>query len=771
MIAASFALTIAFAALRPAPLPAQSAPSNPSQPAEAVAPVVAQLFAMRPEPGRVAQVSNLVLERDAARFELGEGRIQLLSSVQGRTVGLVWSGRGTFTLAPTLGVERWRLRRIYDADTLRLTVTEAVFLFTDATLAELERKLTFGPGGDVEDDRVPRMLKWLGDESHQDFDPDFLESLLNGTSPGAFYAYLHRAMGDPVVYRYNPHAAEEVSLEARLNVGVVAEVSEQVVSFPAGGRVPGAGWSDLERHQAVIEHYDLDVHLPRTAGGDVNFSATGKLRIMARDRIGPWVAFHLFPGMTVDSARWESGGPAITFKGKDSPVLWVRLDRALDQGETRTLVLGYHGDLIDRFGDFHFMETSSYWYPRPLEGRSRATFDLTYHTPASFAFASVGELVDSSVTDRVVTTRWRARSPIRNASFNLGMFSLYSPAPAKPGDPPVSVLWAEKGHRDLPFARDRNMKERVGDDVTQSLAYFAHHFGPPPVDRFYATEIPYGHGEAFPGLVHLSWVTFQQQGRQGEDEFFRAHEVAHQWWGIAVDYASYRDRWLSEGFASFSGLWYVQAGKDGVKKYFDELRTYRDGIFSRGDALGPIWLGHRIALARDGADYSRAVYEKGAWVLHMVRAMLIDLKTMNEDRFTALMREYYAAHQGRAATTADFQRILEQQIGQPMQWFFDQWVYGNELPTYRVAEKVEPVGDGQYRVTLQVEQKGVPAEFRAYVPVTIPLEDGRQARFRVHVTGAKSEIVLPGTLPAKPKEVKFNDLEGVLAKVEKTSWK
>ena len=718
----------------------------------------------------MAEVNGLVLEREAARFELTEGRLQLLTPVQGRAVGVAFSGRGTFTFAPTLDVERWRLRKLYHADTLRLTITEAVVLFTDSTLAELERQLAFGPGGGVNGDRVWRMLDWLGDKDHQDFDPDFLESLLNGTSPGAFYAYVHRPVGDPVVYRFNPHDAEEVSLEARLDAGGVAEGNDRVASFPAGGREPGAGWSDLDRHQALIEHYDLDVRLPRTAGGDVDFAATGKLRIMAQDRIGPWVAFTLHPKMILDSARWEDATSATIFKGKDAGVMWVRLDRALEKGETRTLVLDYHGDLIDLYGDFHFFETSSSWYPRPLQGLARATFDLTYHTPASFAFASVGELVDSSVTDRVVTTHWRARSPIRNASFNLGMFELYSPAPAKAGDPPVAVLWAAKGHRDLPFLRDRNMKERVGDDVSQSLAYFAYHFGPAPVDKFYATEIPYGHGEAFPGLVHLSWVTFQQQGRAGEDEAFRAHEVAHQWWGISVDYASYRDRWLSEGFAEFAGLWYVQAGKDGVKKYFDRLRTYRDGIFARGDDLGPIWLGHRVAVGGDGADYSRAVYEKGAWVLHMVRAMLIDLKTMKEDRFTEAMREYYGVYAGRAATTADFQRVIEKHAGQPMQWFFDQWIYGNELPTYRVAEKVEPV-EGGYRVTLQVEQQGAPPTFRAYVPVTIPLEDGRQARLRVHVTGAKSEIVLPIVLPVKPKEVKFNDLEGVLAKVEKASWK
>ena len=37
-------------------------------------------------------------------------------------------------------------------------------------------------------------------------------------------------------------------------------------------------------------------------------------------------------------------------------------------------------------------------------------------------------------------------------------------------------------------------------------------------------------------MVHLSWATFQQTSTQGEDEVFRAHEVAHQWWGMGVDF-------------------------------------------------------------------------------------------------------------------------------------------------------------------------------------------------------------------------------------------
>jgi aminopeptidase N len=154
----------------------------------------------------------------------------------------------------------------------------------------------------------------------------------------------------------------------------------------------------------------------------------------------------------------------------------------------------------------------------------------------------------------------------------------------------------------------------------------------------------------------------------------------------------------------------------------------------------------------------------------MLRMMLLDLKTMNEDRFTAMLREFYASYRGRRASTADFQRVVERHVGQPMDWFFDQWVKDNRIPTYRVAHRTDPEGEG-FRVRLRVEQRDVPEGFRAYVPVIVKLKDGREARFRVQVTGATSEIALPLLLPAEPKDVVFNDLAGVLAKVDRVGWK
>ena len=568
----------------------------------------------------------------------------------------------------------------------------------------------------------------------------------------------------------NPHQVEAVSLRGKASRWWSQE-SEIVSEFPRGGRPRDPQLTGDRTDPAEINRYVMTIDLPQSGIGDIAFAATARMDITARSPVGPWIAFELFDKLKVDSAHWEGGEPATVFKAKDAGLVWVRMGSPLQAGETRRLTLSYHGDMIERFIDFFRIKNSIAWYPLSLDGRTLATFDLTFNTPDAYLLASVGERVDSSRAGHLVTTRWMTPGPIRNASFNLGLFKDYTVA--EPGQPPVTVMISEEAHKKLArvYDQQRDMRGRVAEDVSKSVKFFQLVYGPLPVKHLYATEIPELHGEAFPGMLHLSWVTFQRTDDQGRDEVFRAHEVAHQWWGIGVDYMTYHDRWLSEGFAEFSGLWYMQVVRKSNDRYFSQLRDYRSSILLRKEVPGPIALGHRVQSSHDADvdDYSTVVYKKGAWVVHMLRILMLDLKSMNEDRFTETMQDFYRTYEGKRASTADFRRVVERHTGTDMGWFFDQWVDGTAIPTYKVAYHAEPMGDGQFRIRLRVVQEGVPDEFLAYVPVTLDLGKDRVARVRVKVTGARSDLVLP-PMPAEPKSLKFNDFEGVLADVKSVSW-
>jgi hypothetical protein len=731
----------------------------------------AEVMALDAATDGVADVSGLVLQRDVARFTLGSGKLYLLKPIGGRTVGALFHGSGTFAFAPGSSIEQARLARYEKKTAIEAPITDVVFLFADTTLAELRAKLTFHAEAAPADvrSRVRETLKYLGDEDSKSFDPDLMAALLNGDSTDLFYAYVRRQGADPLMFTLDPYEVEAVSLSGKATRWW-SDDREVLSQFPRSGRTRDPQVTGERLDPTEIRRYVMNIDLPQRGIGEIAFAATARVDIAAASAAGPWVPFELFDKLEVDSARWSTGEPAAVFKGRDSGFLWINLGSRLQPGEVRSLSVSYHGDLIDRIVDFFRIKTSVAWYPLSLDGRTLATFDLTFHTPDAYLLASVGDRVDSIQAGRMITTRWVTPGPIRNASFNLGLFKDYTVV--EPGVPPVTVMVSEEAHKKISRFHQKNMRQVVGGDVTRSLQFFQDVYGPTRLKHFYATEIPEFHGEAFPGMLHLSWVTFQQTDDQGTDEVFRAHEVAHQWWGIGVDYMTYHDRWLSEGFAEFSGLWYMQTVRHSNDKYFDLLRQYRSSIWLRRDVPGPIALGHRVQSSRDHDvdDYGTIVYKKGAWVVHMLRIMMLDLKTMSEEPFKETMRDFYASYEGKRASTADFRRVVERHMGLDMGWFFDQWVNGTALPTYRVAWRSEPMPDGQYRVSLQVAQEGVPADFLMYVPVTLDLGKDRVARLRVKVTGARSEIVLP-TIPAAPKTVKFNDFEGVLADVKVVDWK
>lgn len=520
------------------------------------------------------------------------------------------------------------------------------------------------------------------------------------------------------------------------------------------------------REPLRIGHYRIESTIAR----NLDFAATAELTISALEPARRWIALQLYPGLTVDSVFWD-GVPGTYFRAEDDLTLWVQCDGPSEPGESRRLTVHYRGDVFDKYREWLFIKASASWYPRLLN-RDRATFDLTFHTPEWFAFASVGDRVSSEKRDKVLATRWTTPTAIRNAAFNLGNFDERRVEDSR--IPPVTLLISESAHREISRAlgRSRGMSRQVREDMVLSLVFFQSLFGEPPVQHFYATEIPYAHGEAFPGLVHLSWGTFQWYREDGEDEVFRAHEVAHQWWGIGVDFASYHDQWLSEGLSQFSGLWYMQTALKSNEKYFNLLRSWRRSIMDNRSHLfgsdrkpGPVWLGYRNASSETADDYGLIVYLKGAWVFHMLRVAMLDLQTMNEDGFTRMLRDFYSSYQGRYASTEDFRAVVERHTGMDMGWFFHQWVYGTAIPTYHVSHEITPRPDGKYHVHLRVRQENVPDDFKALVPVLVDFGDERTTRVKVWVTGSISEIDLP-IMPLEPKRVTFNDLEGVLADVK-----
>jgi len=160
-------------------------------------------------------------------------------------------------------------------------------------------------------------------------------------------------------------------------------------------------------------------------------------------------------------------------------------------------------------------------------------------------------------------------------------------------------------------------------------------------------------------------------------------------------------------------------------------------------------------------DYRLQIYEKGAYVLHMLRMMLYDWDTGSDQRFRDLMREFFRDHQGGNASTEDFLAAVSKAFGQPMDWFFDQWVYGIGVPKYD-ADLDGRQREGQWRLQGRIRQKRVPEGFRMPVPVRVRYKDGTTEVLRIQVDAAEVPVDLP--LRARPDKIELNPMRSVLAR-------
>jgi hypothetical protein len=322
----------------------------------------------------------------------------------------------------------------------------------------------------------------------------------------------------------------------------------------------------------------------------------------------------------------------------------------------------------------------------------------------------------------------------------------------------------------------------VARQVADSIAFFQDLFGQKlEAPAIYVTSIEGAHGQSFDGFLELSARSLAQHG-PGAGELFRAHEVAHQWWGHLVGPATYRDAWLGESLAEYSAMMFVEATmQDGGKIFREIVRAYGDELtgsihtgfseFSnpavnllnraKGERIGPIGLGWRASPGEVPTAYTSLLYSKGPLVLHMLRTLLRD-QTGSDEAFRAVLRDFAAAHRGGWASTRDFAAAVARHAPGDWDWFFAEWIDGTAIPTYRWSQAVAPAPGGGVTLTVRVRQSDVPEGFRMPVPVRIAYPDGSEERRLVTVAKAEESFAL--ALPRAPKEV---ELVPVLARVKR----
>jgi hypothetical protein len=742
-------------------------------------------YASVPQP---VPAGGLRFTRDTATFELESGSLRFAEPTpSGAVTGLVFEGRGTFSMTVPDPIERAQLARFTDGAPLERVVFTRLVIRARGGLPELVGLPATAGSHGPNDLARERHLHWLEDRWF-DIDARVVGAAL---TPGDDYlrVEMDTERWSWLAYEVDALNPEEIQLLHR-DLGV----TEVWLSLDRPEDRDPDGRPTLVRHdQLTLEHVDLTIDLlepgreSRTGRAEIQPRKgrfTAELRFRMRESGAEALFLDLASDAKVLSVRRADAELSFVRDAIGSrranlddrlydASLLVLLDRPTEAGGELRLAVDYESEIVNYVA-------GRQWYPGEIGGGidDLHTGRLTITVPEKIELRAMGrKLGEEAVAPGARRETWEIDAPTGMLTFAFAERAIEETVVVE-GAPPVRAFGLRGG------ASARGEAFNVATDVANSAAFFTRTYGTPiDAPTLTVTSIVAGHGQAFRGFLHLAEGTFAGT-RAGASERFRAHEVAHQWWGHQVRPASYRDQWLSESFAEYGALRFVEETlPDGPRLVGEALAAYRNELtgsigstlsrFGRGNVvlndadrarIGPIALGPRAGTAKAPGGGPAMVYQKGPWVLHMLRRLLAR-QTKSDETFDRILRDFVAEHpNGRPATTADFVAIVNRHAPEKLGWFFDQWVYGTGIPTYAWKYDLAPASSGEgTTLVLTVRQSGVPEGFTMPVVVDVEIEGGKRLRFTVTI--AKPEETFRLASPGKPKQVVFNAEEAVLARV------
>jgi aminopeptidase N len=507
-----------------------------------------------------------------------------------------------------------------------------------------------------------------------------------------------------------------------------------------------------------VTYYKLDLNISYSSK-----YLTGIVTVKGKSAGNPVSAFYLDldSSFTVDSVK--SKNKSIQFNLDKSCHLNITLEKSYSVDEEFAIDIYYQGmpktdggiggsfvfDTTDAGDPTIWTLSQPYgardWWPSKDTPADKADSSDVWITANSF-FTSVsnGKLVDVLfVNDSTKTYKWHNSYPIANYlisiamsnyevyqnTFNYGTYSM----------PVINYLYQDN---------TLNYKSRL-DLVPEMLKIFSDKYGLYPF-----IKEKYGHAECgfSGGMEHQTCTSL---GYFGESTI--AHELAHQWFGDKVTCKTWNDIWLNEGFATYSECIYYENkyGNESYKNYVQNL------MYTSLYASGSIYVDDSNVLNTDYVfDYLRS-YAKGAVVLHMLRGVIGD------DNFFQTLKEYLVEPgiSYNVTTTEDFKRIVERVYGSKLDYFFNEWIYGENYPAYNFEWNYKQVDGENYTLVLKVNQevKSNPAFFT--MPIQIKYITDKETK-TITVFNDRQEQEWKISVDGKPTSVEFDPDNWILKSIE-----
>jgi aminopeptidase N len=431
-------------------------------------------------------------------------------------------------------------------------------------------------------------------------------------------------------------------------------------------------------------------------------------------------------GMTVTAVT--IAGKAVAFK-HESDRLRIPLHAPAKAGEELQAVVTYGGipanglRLINNIHGERSMFSENWpnrarqWLPMIDHPYDKATGEFVVTAPSHYQVVANGLLMEElDLGGGQRRTHWKQSVPIASWLYALGVarFAVHHYDVVR-GIP--QQVWV--------FPQDRERGYQVFELTgRRAFEFFSDWVGPYSYEKLAHVQAA-GLGG---GTEHASAIFYGEKGvASGRAPV--VHEVAHQWWGNAVTEKDWDDVWLSEGFATYFTHLYSEQfnGRDAfVRGLRGDVQTILNAQKAAPDQ--PI-------IHRNISDMSRVlnrlVYQKGGWVLHMLRG------TIGTEKFWAGIRDYYGRYRNQNASTDDFRQVMERASGMELSWFFDQWLKRPGMPELKGGWRYDPAAK-QVQVEIAQVQTGAP--YRLPLEIAIGAATGAPRIERVELTEANGRF-------------------------------
>jgi hypothetical protein len=752
-------------------------------------------------------VNNFELKRDRGTFHLRSGTVCFVAPVNGKVTGAVFSGDGNFVLDPP-ATERAMLKLLTKEDEFSENFSQMVLRFTDSTYDDIKK------GGSVVTSGCDGGL--LKDSQHTtrhklktNLESRILEDVLNTEPGGLFVAFIRgKRYNGQELFTIDPHEGRD-QVDFRT-------YDENKFGDWASFSMSGEHKKGTRGQPIRIDHQQLETTLEKSANLIGKAKTTFTVRLDGL-RVVPFDLFRTLRVRSVTSADGQAL-PFIQEDKNDDAEFAVILPKALAADEQFTIATEYEGKeaVTNEGGGNYFPVARENWYPNN-PGSSfgeYATYDMTFRIPKGMQIAATGERVSEKEEGGQNVTVWKSEAPQTVAGFSFGRFKVEEAKLTKPEYDVLSFanqeapswvqgLQHEANGDDLPtLGGSHSTGVALGTMSTTGLnkkalaegelavQLYTDYFGPSSFKHLQLTQqTACNFGQSWPELV---WIpicyyfdtTVRHQlgmdwGDRGYWKVVTPHEVAHQWWGHTVGFSSYRDQWMSEGFADMSASLYLSMIEKNPKKFITFWNDERELLLERNPQgfraidAGPLTMGYRTNNSRTGFDITRRlIYPKGAYILHMLRMMMHDSRT-GDQRFKEMMQDFVKTYAGKAATTEEFKAAVEKHMTQEMDlegnhkmdWFFNEYVYGTQVPSYQISSSFDTDADGTVVMSIKMTQSNVNDSFRMLVPIYLDLPNGMFFLGRARLTGNTTmdqKIPLKG-LKDRPKAALVNYYDDVLA--------